>query len=153
MAMGIRKFGRWFAALLLGSAVSASSAVAGSAAPCEWVSLAQVNAAMGSNMNAGTPILDTGCSWHGSAERVNVTLSFQLASKWWAAIKAPVVPYVKTPVAGIGDEALYVKGGNLVWLSVKKGDRILNVKVYGVNDEAKQKAIEKALALQALPKF
>jgi hypothetical protein len=153
MVMDVSKLGQCFATTLLASAMSASSALAGSVAPCEWVTLAQVRAAMGVDMNAGTPISDTGCSWHGSAERVDVTLSFQLASKWWAAIKAPIVPYVKTPVSGIGDEAIYIKGGNLVWLSVKKGDRILNVKVYGVNDEAKQKTIEKALAQAALPKF
>jgi hypothetical protein len=153
MVMNVSKLGQCFATTLLASAMSASSALAGSVAPCEWVTLAQVRAAMGVDMNAGTPISDTGCSWHGSAERVDVTLSFQLASKWWAAIKAPIVPYVKTPVSGIGDEAIYIKGGNLVWLSVKKGDRILNVKVYGVNDEAKQKTIEKALAQAALPKF
>ena len=85
-----------------------------------------------------------------------MTLSFQLASKWWAKMRSArtwAVPYIKTPVSGIGDEAIYIKGGNLVWLSVKKGDRILNVKVYGVNDEAKQKAIESALAQEALPKF
>jgi len=151
--MTMSKLRQCFAATLLAFAASASSAWAGSVAPCEWVTLAQVKAAMGVDMNAGTPIFNTGCSWHGSAASVNVTLSFQLASKWWAAIKAPIVPYVKTPVSGIGDEAIYIKGGNLVWLSVKKGDRILNVKVYGVNDEAKQKAIEKSLALAALPKF
>jgi hypothetical protein len=151
--MALRNLGQCFATTLLAAAVSASSALAGSVAPCDWVTRAQVKAAMGVDMNAGTPISNTGCSWHGSAEKVDVTLSFQLASKWWAAIKAPIVPYVKTPVSGIGDEAIYIKGGNLVWLSVKKGDRILNVKVYGVNDEAKQKAIEKALALEALPQF
>src|ERR1700733_14376749 len=150
MVMGVSKLGQCVATTLLASTMWGSSASAGSVAPCEWVTLAQVKAAMGVDMNAGTPIFDTGCSWHGSAERVNVTLSFQLASKWWAAIKAPVIPYVKTPVAGIGDEALYIKGGNLVWLSVKKGDRILNVKVYGVNEEAKQKTIEKTLAQEAL---
>ena len=151
--MTLSKLRRCFAATLLASAASASSAWAGSVGPCDWVTLAQVKAAVGVDMNAGTPIFDTGCSWHGSAESVDVTLSFQLASKWWAAIKTPIVPYVKTPVSGIGDEAIYIKGGNLVWLSVKKGARILNVKVYGVNDEAKQKAIEKALALAALAKF
>jgi hypothetical protein len=151
--MVLGKLGKCFATTLLASAVSLSSALADSVAPCDWVTLAQVKAAMGVDMNAGMPIFDTGCSWHGSTQRVNVTLSFQLASKWWAAIKAPIVPYVKTPVSGIGDEALYIKGGNLVWLSVKKGDKILNVKVYGVDDEAKQKTIEKALALEALPKF
>ena len=147
------KLGQCFAIAQLASAVSASSALAGSIAPCEWVTVAQVKAATGVDMNVGTPIFDTGCSWHGSAERVDVTPSFQLASKWWAAIKAPAAPYIKTPVSGIGEEAIYIKGGNLVWLSVKKGDRILNVKVYGVNDEAKQKTIEKALAQDALPNF
>ena len=151
--MTLNKLRPCFAGTLLACAVSASSAWAVSASPCEWVTLAQVKSAMGVDMNPGTPIFDTGCSWHGSAASVNVTLSFQLASKWWAAIKAPIVPYVKTPVSGIGDEAIYIKGGNLVWLSVKKGARILNVKVYGVNDEAKQKAIEKSLALAALPNF
>jgi hypothetical protein len=151
--MGLSKLGWCFAITLIASTVSSTFVWASSAAPCEWVTLTQVKTAMGSEMNAGTPIFDTGCSWHGSAERVNVTLSFQLASKWWAAIKAPMVPYVKTPISGIGDEAIYIKGGNLVWLSVRKGDRILNVKVYGVSDEVKQKTIEKTLALEALPNF
>jgi hypothetical protein len=151
--MGVSKPGQYFATTLLASTVSASWALAGSVAPCEWVTLAQIKAAMGVDMNAGTPIFDTGCSWHGSTERVNVTLSFQAASKWWASIKAPIAPYVKTPVSGVGDEAIYIKGGNLVWLSVKKGERILDVHVYGVNDEAKQKAIEIVLAQEALPKF
>ncbi|HZV93513.1 MAG TPA: hypothetical protein VFF72_09865 [Caldimonas sp.] len=133
--------------------VSSASALAGSVAPCDWVTLAQVKAAMGVDMNAGTPIFDTGCSWHGRAAKVSVTLSSQLASKWWAAIQAPIAPYVKTPASGIGDEAVYIKAGNLVWLSVKKGDRVLNVKVYGVSDEATQESTESALALEALQKF
>jgi hypothetical protein len=151
--MELGKLEKCFATTLLAAAVPLSSALADSVAPCDWVTLSQVKAAMGVDMNAGMPIFNTGCSWHGSTERVDVTLSFQLASKWWAAIKAPIVPYIKTPVSGIGDEAIYIKGGNLVWLSVKKGDKILNVKVYGVNDEAKQKTIEKTLALETLPKF
>ena len=151
--MALSKLGQCFATTLLASAVWASAALAGTVAPCDWVTLAQVKAATGVDMNAGTPIFNTGCSWHGSTESVDVTLSFQPASKWWAAIKAPIFPYVKTPVAGIGDEAIYIKGGNLVWLSVKKGGKVLNVKVYGVSDEAKQKAIEKTLALEALRRF
>jgi hypothetical protein len=151
--MVMSKLGQCFATALLASAMSASSALAGSVAPCEWVTLSQVKAAMGVEMNPGTPIYDTGCSWHGSAERVAVDLSFQPASKWWNAIKAPLVPYVKTPVSGIGDEAIYIEGGGLVWLSVKKGEKVLNVKVYGVKDEAKQKAIEQSLAQEALSNF
>lgn len=151
--MDSSKLGLCFAATLLACAAWVPAALAGSVAPCDWVTLAQIKAATGVDMNAGTPIFDTGCSWHGSTAKVDVTLSFQQASKWWSAIKAPMFPYVKTAVSGIGDEAVSIKGGNLVWLSVKKGDRILNVKVYGVDDEAKQQAIEKALALNALPKF
>jgi len=151
--MALGKLEQFFATTLLASTMPVSSVLADSVAPCDWVTLAQVKAATGVNMNAGIPIYDTGCSWHGSTEGVNVTLSFQVASKWWAAIKAPIVPYVKTPASGIGDEAIYIQGGNLVWLSVKKSDKILNVKVYGVTDETKQKAIEKTLALAALPKF
>jgi hypothetical protein len=41
-----------------------------------------------------------------------------------------------TTVSGVGDEAIYVKGGHLVWLSVKKGDKILNVKVCERRGEA-----------------
>ncbi len=151
--MALGKLEKCFVTTLLASIVPLSLTLADSVAPCDWVTLAQVKAAMGVDMNAGMPIFNTGCSWHGSTERVDVTLSFQLASKWWAAIKAPIVPYVKTPASGIGDEAIYTKGGDLVWLSVKKGDKILNVKVYGVNDEARQKTIERTLALEALPKF
>ncbi len=151
--MNLVKRGQCVAATLLAAAIPLSSAQAGSVTPCEWVTLQEVKTAMGVDMNPGQPIYDTGCSWHGSIARVNVTLSYQLASKWWAAIKAPIVPYIKTPVSGIGDEAIYINAGNLVWLSVKKGDRVLNVKIYGMNDEAKQKMIEKTLATEALTKF
>ncbi len=151
--MKLVKSGLCFAATLLASAIFLSSALAGPVAPCDWVTTQEVKTAMGVEMNPGQPIYDTGCSWHGSSASVNVTLSYQLASKWWAAIKAPIVPYVKTPVSGIGDEAIYIKAGNLVWLSVKKGDKVLNVKIYGVDDEAKEKMIEKTLATVALTKL
>ena len=68
-------------------------------------------------------------------------------------MKAPLPNVTKTPVRGVGDDALYSTIGQFTTLSVKKGGAVFLVKAYGVPDQAKQEAIEKTLATDVIAKL
>ena len=57
----------------------------------------------------------------------------------------------KTPAPGIGDDAFYTVVQTASSLSVKKGKSYIVVHAYGVGDLAKQQAVEKTIAIEALP--
>ena len=65
----------------------------------------------------------------------------------------PNAKITKTPVTGVGDDAVFgtTQGIGTV-LTVKKGDIVFVVHVFGFPDDQTQ-AKEKALALQILPKL
>jgi len=164
------------AAIFLFGATTASSA---SAAPpddaCSLLTQAQVSAAVGVPVGAGSHVTPTylkTCTWTppgGSPKGVKaVTLSFQAADAYAGAKK--LMEQTKTMMAeekdkdanqlvnasasGIGDDAFYTSmGSNYTALMVKKGNVAFKVAMYGDLPTEKKKAMEKTLALQALSKL
>jgi hypothetical protein len=123
---------------------------------CTMLTQAQISAVIGASVGAGVPIDTTGCSW--SADPTAHTPHMVVTVAVWpgsafAGMKAPIAPLVKTPVSGIGDDAVSTRTANFMALSVKKGNMAFILRVYGVPDPAKQSAIEKALALDILARL
>lgn len=119
-------------------------------APCSLLTTAQVAAAVGANVGAGQPITAAGCSW--SAPHMIVTLSLSDGGGW-EQMKAPLAGVTKTPVSGLGDDAIFSTLGQpakqYVTLSVKKGNTAYLFKVYGPS-VTQQMSLEKALAGKVL---
>jgi hypothetical protein len=131
--------------------MGSKTAAAQSAAPCSLLTSAQVSAAVGVTAGAGTPIANTGCSWTVTSPHIIVTLSLWDGGKW-DQMKAPLPGMTKTPVSGLGDDAVFTAMGpdaKFTTLSVKKGGTVYTFKVYGV-DAPKQRSTEQALAANAL---
>lgn len=123
--------------------------------PCTLLTRGQVASAVGSKVGAGQAIAADGCSWMtpgGVQPFVTVTLAFVDANTW-DAMKTPLPNIPKTSAAGIGDEAFFATVGNLVTLSVKGKSSVFVVRLYGIHDLAKEKSIERALALDVLGKL
>jgi hypothetical protein len=131
--------------------------------PCSLLTPAQVSAALGTTVSAGEHIASKLCQWSApnqpnSMNGKKVTLTLQNAQQFSYA-KMPVGHGItKTPVNGIGDEAVSgtspgTTPGLATTLAVRKGDSAFTVHVYGVPDEAKVEAAEKTLALEVLSKM
>jgi hypothetical protein len=147
--------------LLIVGAVAALAVMARPAAaqapkdPCTLLTPSQVAGALGvKDVAAGAPIGKTGCQWVSQDKALHafVTLSFWDPAGF-SAMKAPLPNVTKTPVRGVGDDALYSTIGQFTTLSVKKGGAVFLVKAYGVPDQAKQEAIEKTLAGDVIAKL
>lgn len=146
---------------LLGSfvAIAASVALAASAAaqapkpPCTLLSATEIGAELGAPMGAGEATGSTGCQWIATrqvgAAIPRATLVFYGAGAW-SGMTANFPRVTKTTVPGLGDAAVYATTGNLTTLSVKKGATVFVVRLYGVDGQSKQMAIEKALATAVL---
>jgi hypothetical protein len=121
---------------------------------CGLLTPAQISGVVGATVGAGQPIGTTGCSWSASSPHVIVTIS-QIDAGTFDAATTPIAGVVKTPVSGVGDAAVYATLGRpprtFTTLSVKKGSTAFKVKLYGIESEDAQMAMEKALALDALP--
>ncbi len=140
-----------FAAATFGSRTAAAQA----ASPCSLLSSAQVTAAVGVTVGAPQPIANTGCSW--SAPHMIVTLSlWDGSASGWSKMKTPIAGMEKTPVAGLGDDAVVTTLGTapkqFVTLSVKKGGTAYLFKVYGPSP-TEQLSMEKTLAANVLAKL
>ncbi len=68
-------------------------------------------------------------------------------------MKSPLPGIKKTAASGIGDDAVYATVGSLTTLSVMKGKVAFVVRIYGVHDQAREMAMEKALALDVIAKL
>ncbi len=135
---------------------------AASADPCSLLTPAQVSAVLGASVGEGKRVVSRLCDWSVSGEaagtsRKKVTLTLQ-DERAFAYAKAPVGNGItKTPVSGIGDDAVYGTTPHVgTVLTVKKGATVFTVRVYGY-DETKDveqiKEKEKTLALQALQRI
>ena len=120
--------------------------------PCSLLTPTQVSAILGAPVAAGQPIASTGCSWSATGTKMFTTISM-LDANSFAAAKTPRAGLTKTPVTGIGDDAVYTTVGPFVTLSVKKGSTAFVLRVYGVTDQNKQMALEKSLALDIVAKL
>lgn len=67
--------------------------------------------------------------------------------------KMPVEGIAKTPISGVGDDALYVATPGIgTGLIFRKGTSAFDVRVYGLSDE-ETKSKEKTLALDIIAKL
>ena len=115
--------------------------------PCSPVSPAQVSSALGETVGPAQKSNSETCTWIADkpAHQV-VTLSFSPPGDWDSR-KTRVLPGItKSPVSGVGDDAIAESLGNLTTLFVKKGWTTFMVRVYGVPDSSKQLAIETPIA-------
>jgi hypothetical protein len=119
-----------------------------------------VSAALGTKIEAGKPVVAGNaqlCGWApaGGAEIGGKKLTVQLLSaKSFETSKTPVNNVVKTPLSGVGDDAIYITSGRALGtsLNVKKGNSAFQVRVGGFTTE-QEKEIEKSLALEILKKL
>jgi hypothetical protein len=144
----------------VGSVRQAHAAPPGDA--CSLLSEAQVSGVIGIPVGAGehvggSPLL---CGWsapgdtnhNGKRAMANIygPLGKLTPADRFNNVKTPMQGITKTPVSGIGDDALYVTTPGLgTGLNVKKGDFVFEIRVYGFPlDDIKAK--EKTLAEDAL---
>lgn len=130
---------------------------------CTLLTAAQVSAALGVSVEAGKTVDKSICEWsqQGAALRGKTVLLTILepignltpVDRFNAAkMPLPVKGITKTPVSGLGDDAVY--GGNnfRVALTVKKGNSAFEIMVSGFPVE-ESKAKEKELAKEVLAKL
>lgn len=123
--------------------------------PCALVTQAEVSSAVGGNVGAAQPIGTKGCQWSTDdvdARRGKTTVTLTVAEAR-AFPTTPLPGVAMTPVGGIGDEAVFTSVGPLTTLAVRKGSATLVVRVYGVHEEPRQRAIEKTLVTDVLARW
>ena len=125
----------------------------GATDPCKLLISTQVAAALGGTFAAGQSIGTTGCSWTSAKPHVIVTVSLWPPEGWDRLKGSPLPGTSITPAGGIGDDAFYATLAQYTVLYVKKGKTVFLIKVYGVQDQAKQMSAEKTLALEALERL
>jgi len=137
---------------------------------CALLTAPQVSSALGATVGPGKPILPnhtTTCTWleqgvpEGTERNVSVSL---MSVKSYDVGKTPMTGITKTPVSGLGDDAYFVEAHGLAaGLSVKKGDAYFQVRTRSnptwfktgktPESEAKDKAVDRAIALEILKKL
>ncbi len=127
---------------------------------CAIVTPAQVSAAVGVAVRAGTyvtPTFKKTCTWNADDPTKGisfVTLNLQGLDQFAAGKQAgPVKSIGVTAVAGIGDDAYFLGVGSTEGLIVKKGQRAFKIAIYSTLPLEKKRALEKALAEQVLAKL
>jgi hypothetical protein len=126
--------------------------------PCSMLTTAQVSEALGITVADGKHLTTTSCQWAPAGASTpngkKLTVTFQQASAFdYAKVPVPNTKITKTPVSGVGDDAVSgTTPGVGTVLTVKKGDVVFIVHVFGMPDDQAQ-AKEKALALQILSKL
>ena len=108
--------------------------VAAPPAPCSLLTTAEVSAALGAAAGEGKAVTPKLCQWaaNGGWQKVALTLS---DAHRFAYAKMPVnsPSITKTPVSGVGDEAVYgTTAGQAASITVKKGDSYFSVSLMGV---------------------
>ena len=144
-----------------------ASVTSASAAPpddaCSVLTQAQVSAALGVSVGAGSHVTPTylkTCTWApagGPTQGVKyVTLMLESADGYETAKKVmdQTKGMTEASVSGIGDDAYYLSLGNIMSLIVKKGNVAFKFTMYGGDFPIeKKKAMEKTLVLQVLSKL
>ena len=131
--------------------------------PCAEATQAQVTTALGMPVGPPQKINESACQYPATganaAKNIRLTVQFSPADQF-DKIKARQLPGVeKTPVSGVGDDALSqslsssTNASGMTMLFVKKGHTMITVRVYGVPDAAKQLAAEKAVAQAVVSKI
>ena len=136
-----------------------AAAFAPPADPCSVLTTEQVSAALDAKSTAGKHVVATLCEWdavgqQAAARSRKLTLGFLSASAWeqTKALRERMHSFKRTPVEGLGEEAVFSTNGTICTLQVKKGSAVLDMHLFGfAADQAKAKEI--ALARVALGKF
>jgi len=126
---------------------------------CALLTAAQVSAALGTTVEAGKPLVASNpksCGWAppGGPKIDGRKVIVQLSTpKSFDASKTPMNGIEKTPLTGVGDDAIYITTpGFGTGLNVRKGNSAFQVRVGGFKPD-KEKEIEKTLALEILKKL
>jgi hypothetical protein len=127
---------------------------------CALLTQAQINSVLGASVAAGQHIGSNAlCGWgQAGGKRVVLSIYTQMGSmtpvqRFNMTKESPVKGIVKTPVSGVGDDALYVTTPGLgTGLFFRKGSAAFDLRVYGFPLE-QIKTKEKALALDAIAKL
>lgn len=133
---------------------------------CALLTQAQVSAALGVSVGAGQRVMPntaTICGWQVPGEssmsrkRVVASIYTQLGSRTpvdrFNTAKTPIKGITKTPVSGVGDDAIYATTPGLgTGLIFRKGASAFDVRVYGFPPE-QIKEKEKTLALDIIGKL
>ena len=128
--MILKPLGPFLAMLLVFAAPDAIKAQSASDA-CTLLTAAQVTAAVGAQVSAGThvtPTFTATCTW--TAPGKIVTLMTEAVGPFNAGKKPPSPAMQIVPATGIGDDAYYVVIGNMVSLFTKKGNTAFKTTVY-----------------------
>jgi hypothetical protein len=129
---------------------------------CPLLTQAEIGAATGATVGAGSPIAaPTSCQWSGQGKTVTLVISQTRAGK--SALdqfndgKTRMLPGVTIePVGGVGDDAYYVFYSGTTragcGLMVKKAGAVFEIRVYGF-DLSQAKVVAKTLAQNAVAKL
>ncbi len=126
---------------------------------CSLLSTAQVTTALGTNVEPGKPLIASNprvCGWAPPGgpkiDGKKLTLTLMTLQSFETG-KKPAEGIEKTPLGGVGDDAIYITtGGFGTALNVKKGGGAFQVRVGGFKKDQEME-IEKALALEVLKKM
>jgi hypothetical protein len=156
-------------ALMLAAFLTASAFAAVPEDACKLVTQAQVSAAIGAAVDAGTHVTPTflkTCTWAtsaGSGSAIKyVTLHVQSADSYDAgkkimqmqAMQAKAGEASVTAVSGVGDDAYFLTLGTVTTsINGKKGATAFKVEIYGNVAAGKKHAMEKALAVEVVSKL
>jgi hypothetical protein len=128
--------------------------------PCSLLTTSQVSSTLGVTVGSGKAADPRDCQWTqpGGGLRAKSVLLEILGPMGkltpvdrFDTAKMPVPRVVKTPVSGLGDDAVYVETGGVA-LYVKKGNFVFQIRVSGFPVE-EGKAKEKALARGVIAKL
>ena len=122
-------------------------------APCSVLTPQEVTAAIGAN-SGPRQVVRTLCEWDASGRPGKLSLGFLSASAWeqTRALREQMKGFNRTPISGLGEEAVFSSNSLVSTLQVKKGGSILDMHLYGIApDDAKGKEI--ILARAALGRF
>jgi hypothetical protein len=122
---------------------------------CSLITSAQVSTALGFGIGSGKALGPHDCQFGEPGARAKTVLVEILGPMGkltpvdrFNTAKTPIGKIVKTPVSGLGDDAVYVETSGAT-LYVRKGDFVFLIRISGLPlDESKAK--EKLLALDAL---
>jgi hypothetical protein len=129
---------------------------------CTLLTQAQIGAARGATVGAGSPIAaPTSCQWSGQGKIVTLTINKPRGGKspvdQFNDGKTRKLPGVTTEsISGVGEDAYYVyfTGQNRAGCGVvvKKGNSVFEVRLYGF-DLSQAKTVSKTLAQDAAANF
>ena len=149
-------------ALFLFFACDGSPLAAAPPVACTLLTLAQIGAATGATVGAGSPIAaPTSCQWSGQGKIVTLTINQPRGGKspvdQFNDGKTRKLPGITTEaISGVGEDAYYVyfTGQNRAGCGVvvKKGSSVFEVRLYGF-DLNQAKTVSKTLAQDVAAKL